>query len=149
MDPLSIAASVAGLLSLAGSVISTGYELVSKLKTRGDNITALVNEIAAFSGVLVGVNSRVAAAGSNLVPLAQPTGHTIDQAIKACKKSLQDADELFRSLESTNSFKLLLKGDATKYQTDELMARIEHYKSLFILYLQLESGWVSSKFFKR
>ncbi|KAK7431918.1 hypothetical protein QQZ08_001537 [Neonectria magnoliae] len=59
MDPLSRAASIAGLLSLAGQVISTGYKLCSKMSKNANDLKALINETAGFSGILLGVKSHL------------------------------------------------------------------------------------------
>ncbi|KUL83371.1 hypothetical protein ZTR_11270 [Talaromyces verruculosus] len=140
MDPLSITASIAGVLSLAGSVISTGYAIVSKLKNRGDCFNALVNEIATFSGILVGIQAQAVTADTRGSSLHQTDGPTIQDALQSCNKILKEAEKLFNSLKKANTIKFLMKKDVMKEQIDQIISRVEHYKSFFVLYLQLQSG---------
>lgn len=142
MDPLSIASGVAGLLTLAGSVISTGYTLASKIKNRDDTIKALVQEIAIFSGILVGVQARVTASDTTFEKLVQGNGPSVQNVIDSCATTLNEAEMLFKSLGDLNSVQFLLKGNAVKEQVDSITSRVEHYKSFFTLYLQLQSGYV-------
>ncbi|KAJ6133492.1 hypothetical protein N7471_008707 [Penicillium samsonianum] len=65
---------------------------------------------------------------------------SIQEALASCQKILKEAEELFVSLLSAKNFKFLLKGMAMKEQADEVMSRLEHYKSFFVLYLQLQSS---------
>lgn len=146
MDPFSIAAGIAGFLSLSGTVISTGYTLISKLRSRGDYINALVNEIATLSGILVAIHAHAVAAntqGSNFQAPHLTDQLSIQEALASCQKILKEAEELFVSLLSAKNFKFLLKGMAMKEQADEVMSRLEHYKSFFVLYLQLQSRSVA------
>jgi len=51
-DPLSIAASCAGLLSLAIQVIQTGYATVHSIKDFGDDIRKIMREVSQLTGLL-------------------------------------------------------------------------------------------------
>ena len=52
MDPLSISASIAGLITLTEIVLSHGYEFAKGVKHAKDEIRALLVELTAFFGVL-------------------------------------------------------------------------------------------------
>jgi hypothetical protein len=51
-DPLSIAASVAGLITIAETVIGSGYQYVKNAKDAGSQVSALISEITNLFGVL-------------------------------------------------------------------------------------------------
>ena len=52
MDPLSISASVAGLITLTELIVSRGYEFLKGVKNAKDEISQLLVEITALFGVL-------------------------------------------------------------------------------------------------
>lgn len=106
---------------------------------------ALVQEIAIFSGILVGVQGRVKANGSEpYAHLDLGDGPSLQDVLESCTKTLNEAGSLFQSVGELNPVKLLLKGEAVKEQMDSITGRVEHYKSFFTLFLQLQSGWVLS-----
>jgi hypothetical protein len=51
-DPLSVAASVAGLITIAEAVISNRYQYVKDAKDSGSQIATLISEITNLFGVL-------------------------------------------------------------------------------------------------
>ena len=51
-DPLSVAASIAGLITLAELIVSRGYEFVKHVKNAKPEIRQLLAEITALYGVL-------------------------------------------------------------------------------------------------
>ena len=52
MNPLTISASVAGLITLTELIVSRGYEFLKGVKNAKDKITQLLVEITALFGVL-------------------------------------------------------------------------------------------------
>lgn len=54
-DPLSIAASIAGLISLADLVVTKGGAYVKQVREREETVARLLGEVACLSGVLNGV----------------------------------------------------------------------------------------------
>lgn len=52
MDPLTISASVAGLITLTELIVSRGYEFLKGVKNAKDEITQLLVEVTALFGVL-------------------------------------------------------------------------------------------------
>lgn len=140
MDPLSIAASVAGLLTLAGSVVSNGYALLSKLEKRAEAIHSLVSEVATFSGVLVGVQSLFAGTNADASSFEQACGGgiSLQDNIQKCKKTLEEARELFNSALKKGKLLAFVQGDAMRNQGEKLVAEMERYKAFFIICLQLQ-----------
>jgi hypothetical protein len=80
MDPLSLAASIAGLVSLAGAAISAGYKLNSKLNEDTSDTKTLVNETANFSGILLGLKAHLESFHSLDVDLQTPSS-ILDRAV--------------------------------------------------------------------
>lgn len=52
MDPLSVAASIAGLITLTELIVSRGYEFVKGVKNAKTEVTQLLSELTALFGVL-------------------------------------------------------------------------------------------------
>ena len=135
MDPLSIAASIAGLLTLTGTIISKGYALSSRVKKNGGDIEALLNEIAIFSGILSGLKA------CSLVMDWLPTDHEKiwQDSITECTRTLEELDGILSSLSSANALRLMVKGESMATRFEKLVSKIERFKSFFVLCLQLQS----------
>lgn len=134
MDPLSLAASIAGLLSLAGSVISAGYTVSMRLKRGTDEIKAVTNEVAAFSGILVGVNSVLRPDGHG--PSCPPGTQAL---LDDCRNTLNEISEILGQLTNASRLSLVLTGDEKEKRLEKLAHRIEQYKSFFVLCFHLEN----------
>lgn len=143
MDPLSIAASIAGLLTITGAIVSKGYAHLSQAKKNEDDVARLLNEVATFAGILFGLKSQYATSEESEFPplqwLAQDSAETWQDALKACEKTLTEIKDLVESLESSSSVRLMIKGLSMTSRIEKLLPQIERYKSLFILCLQLQN----------
>ncbi|KAF4948807.1 hypothetical protein FGADI_9364 [Fusarium gaditjirri] len=135
MDPLSLAASIAGLVSLAGAVISAGYKLNSKLNEDTSDTKTLVNETASFSGILLGVKAHL------------ESFKTLNADLEAVHKTIEDSkltikliDELLAKLSKSNRIETLIKAGGREEQAVKLLRRIEQYKTFFVLCFQLEQS---------
>ncbi|KAF5702046.1 ankyrin protein [Fusarium globosum] len=135
MDPLSLAASIAGLVSLAGAVISAGYKLNSKLNEDTSDTKTLVVETANFSGILLGVKAHL------------ESFQYLDVDLKAVQSTIEDSkltikliDELIAKLSKSNRIEMLIKAGGREEQAVKLLRRIEQYKTFFILCFQLEQS---------
>ena len=51
-DPLSVSASVAGLITIADIVIRNGYKYITAVKNSDKAVASLVNEVNSLSGTL-------------------------------------------------------------------------------------------------
>ncbi|KAG5761735.1 hypothetical protein H9Q72_010154 [Fusarium xylarioides] len=135
MDPLSLAASIAGLVSLAGAVISAGYKLNSKLNEDTSDTKTLVIETTNFSGILLGVKAHL------------ESFHSLDVDLKAVHNTIEDSkltikliDELLAKLSKSNRIEMLIKAGGREEQAVKLLRRIEQYKVFFVLCFQLEQS---------
>ncbi|EFQ99494.1 hypothetical protein MGYG_08981 [Nannizzia gypsea CBS 118893] len=113
MDPLSITASIAGLITLAGVIISKGFQLSDRFANSEKELDSLLSEVSIFSGLLVGVQSHFqhdqassnAPSSSRVVPEGQsgvqmPTALVkhIQTALKDCNAILEDVKKLVEKL---------------------------------------------------
>jgi hypothetical protein len=148
MDPLSIAASIAGLLALTGQIISTGYACISRVKKNRSDIEAMLNEVAGFSGILVGLKAQYSATDeSESTPLhwlAKNHETTWQDSMKGCEKTLKEINGIVDSLTSANVIHLMVKGGSMIVRVEKLVAKIERFKSFFVLCLQLQKKLVTS-----
>jgi hypothetical protein len=146
MDPLSIAASVAGLLALTGTIISKGYACVSRVKKNGGDIEVMLNEVVGFSGILVGLKDLYSAMDESRMPLhwLVEDHETIWQdSMKDCEKTLKELNDVIGSLASANVIHLVVKGGSMAVRVEKLVSKIERFKSFFVLCLQLQSKSVT------
>jgi hypothetical protein len=146
MDPLSIAASTTGLLTITGAIVSKGYAHISQAKKNEGDIAHLLNEVASFAGILFGLKSQyITGDGSDTSPLqwfGQESADTWQDTLQACEKTLTEIKDLVESLTSSNSVRLMIKGVSMTSRIERLFGQIERYKSLFILCLQLQNKFV-------
>lgn len=137
MDPLSIAASIAGLLTLAGTVVSKGYAILSAIP-KADDLQALVNTTAAFSGILNGVKNHLGGTRSGRgIPSLERDA--FDTTIIGCKGALESMVTVLDNVARASVVTMLVKITGWTEKIRELGARIEGYKSFFILCLQIQS----------
>jgi hypothetical protein len=148
MDPLSIAASIAGLLSLAGAVISQGYVICNRLKRRKQDVKQLMNEVTSFSGLLYGLREHLNAqsAGkddSSVNPLSEESPQSLDtswqDAIKDCEEILSQIKTLLDEISSENSLRLAVNREFITDRVKEFISRLDRYKTFFILGFQLNA----------
>lgn len=138
MDPLSIAASVAGLLAIVGPIISKGYSIISGIQ-KGSNIKALVNEISGFSGVLVGVKSYFSTLDGKAPLIPSLDASTLDATVQSCEQTLREVNELLNEVADAGALSLAIKSGGLNNRVAKLVSRLEGYKSFFTLCLQLQS----------
>lgn len=125
MDPLSIAASIAGLLTITGAILSTGYAHLSEAKNKDGDISSLLNEIASLSGILFGMKSQCDVSGQSKTPsplwLAQDSAKAWGSTLQSCKKALTETKKLVNSLPTSNSTRLIIKEPSMTGRIDKLL----------------------------
>jgi hypothetical protein len=146
MDPLSITASVAGILALAGTIISKGYACISRVKKNESEVKEVLNEVAGFSGILVGLTARYSKnedpGSTSLEWLAKNHETMWQDSIKDCEKTLKEIGVLLESLSTANAIQLIVKGDTKANKVEKLLSKLERFKSFFVLCLQLQNKLV-------
>ena len=139
-DPLSIAASIAGLLSLVGTVVPQGYALCKKLKGRSENVRLLMNETTSFSGLLYSVRAHILSEANswpNFLP--DDSGASLEEAVKDCENLLLDIKLFLAKIGDRSTVRLLVSIEFLTDGVNQLVARMERYKALFILTFELNS----------
>ena len=142
-DPLSIAASIAGLLTLAGSIIPKGYALCSRLSGRNEDIRVLMNEVTSLSGLIFGLQAHAnstASTRSPLTPNSSVGSHSsLDRVIRDCRELLLETTALLDEIAKRSNLRLVFQKDFVTDRVGSLMPKIERYKSLFILFFQAQN----------
>lgn len=132
-DPLSLAASLAGLVSLCDTVFRSVYKYVRSAKEAKDEITKIAQELQSFTGILRGVQA--------LAQSLEEDGDTYDPAIRVhhvyhCEQALNKINERMRraaqKVEKGRSIGGLvqqLKWPFSKKETQEVLEELERHKN--------------------
>lgn len=138
-DPLSIAASVAGLLSLAQAVIIGLNNYVMTAKEAPAEIRALVGELESLSTVLHEIETTLV---SN--PAGQKDNQTLEKTVSVCQEwlkktlvALQEADVE----DEKSKYKRLFKKMKYPFKRDDvqkMLVTVRDYKATLTLAMTLE-----------
>lgn len=132
-DPLSLAASLAGLVSLSDTVFRHVYKFVRDAKGAKEEITRVAEELQSFTGILRGVQA--------LAQALEEDGDTYDPAIRVhhvyrCEQTLaKTLDRTKRALQkvengrSRDGLMQQLKWPFSKSETKEVLEELERHKS--------------------
>lgn len=137
MDPLSITASVAGLVALADIVIDRTYKTIITCKNAGKDAQRLLEETTALVGILKALDNLGQNASSHVqsqIPLVQVT---------RCRDSLLKIREKLDKASPTGQqvfvkVKRTLLWPITKAETDRFLDSLERYKTTFSLCLSVD-----------
>jgi len=156
-DPLSIAASIAGILSLAGAVIHKTYRYGSDVRGAPEDIASFLRELTVTTGLLAALKtlaeSNSQAASQNLPrngSLAAISGR--NGALEACKRTLESISKAMDDHESQpppNKRQIIdrltgrLKWPFQKERTKELVEQLGRQKGAFTLALLIDNSCVS------
>jgi hypothetical protein len=145
-DPLSIAASVAGLLSLAGVVIPKGYALCNKFRARGKVLKSLMDEVSSFSGLLFGLQEHLQADRNDFDQeqndaLMKNLGSRWKDSIDECRELLEEIIQLIDRMSKEGVLRAIIKGSYDD-QIGEHVSKLERYKTFFILCFDLDARYV-------
>ena len=99
MDPLSVAASVAGLISLAGQLVPALYHLASTIKEAQQDALAVTAEVASMSIVLQGLQKYIIGiTQANPPRLQMITVEHITASLTACVFTYSELDAVLKAL---------------------------------------------------
>ncbi len=141
-DPLSVTAGVAGLLTIAGSTLSTCYTYGCAVADAPAEARRLKDSLIELSGVLVGLHGV-----EHLVSVSSQ-GVNLEALVDACRSSLNAVlQSLERSgpINATHSLKqtlIRLRWPLSKKETLALVDQIEHRKSTICLALSTLTMYV-------
>lgn len=141
MDPLSIAASVAGLYALAGQVIDTVNKVSLAVKSQPVVLHALTQDLSVLRAVLKKLEPLVTA------PNQEPSKDkdALSSVFNGCTETLRNIDDRLSSFESFTKGKiyrrifLLPKFSTTMESISFLRDQLEKYKSTLLIALHLRT----------
>jgi hypothetical protein len=134
-DPLSVAASIAGLITIADIVVRKGYCYLHDLKDVEKDAKKLIDEVNVLSGILHSLK--------NVAEYLESDDYEFDPAtqihyVNACQNfllriqvQLDEADPT--STSGAKKLKRKLKWPFEKCKTEELLADIEKHKATMTL----------------
>lgn len=140
-DPLSITAGVVGLLAFAGSTLTKGYSILQSLQDSKNDVKQLLIELSQLTGMLVAIeaqekelNNRVDVehCGANASP------HILDSSVSCCRKMMEEVWEILHKLEKSRRAVLSIRWQFLEPDVKKSIREIEHYKTIFILYLGVD-----------
>lgn len=163
-DPLSIASGIAGVLALAGQVVSTCYQYGCAVKEAPQEIQRLLDELMSLSGVLNAVKALVDSTNGQgddpgtikmlhegaqedtdypppyLDPKAAHHFETLLDPISDSRSVLEEVEKALRKAEIKNDTKLgrivkRLIWPLKQKETLALITKLERSKALFMLSL--------------
>jgi hypothetical protein len=143
MDPLSISASVAGLISIADLIAEKSYRYIKEAKGAAKEIKKLLEEITALFGILNSL--RLVAAryeGDIFDPTMQAQHiHSCHELLEDIKSRLDEADPSHVNhtkssmRRKTSMISKSLIWPFTSSETKELVAEVEKHKATLSLAL--------------
>ena len=131
MDPFSVVTGLAGIISLAGTVISECYQYGCAVAGAPEEARRLVSEVTSLSGILVGVQA--------LVKQTDLPEHQLQYPLKDCLAVLQALSSKLKKdcpETSSSSAKRAMKRllwPLKRNDTEELIISIERHKSALSL----------------
>ena len=141
MDPLSVAASIAGLVSIADVVFRRTYKYIKAVKDAQKEISALSNEISALFGILRRLELLACQVDEDVFDSTLRLEHIFE-----CQQTLEKVNSILekddtsslddRLLESTRR---RLRWPLSKSRTEKLIEEIERHKSTLTLALTADS----------
>lgn len=133
-EVLGVAASVAGLISLADIVVGRGYKFLKAIKNAEKTVKSLVHEVNVLSGVLHSLSNTIQLLeededGGNFDPTTQV------HYIEACFQTLSQIQSSFvAALPSPPlSTGQKVRWPLRQSETKELLADVQRHKSTMIL----------------
>jgi hypothetical protein len=140
MDPLSVAASVAGLVSLAGQLVPTLYNLGLTVKEANKDAQAAAVEVAAMSVVLQGLQGYIIGRSkANPRRLQLITVEHITASLTACVFTYSELDAVLKDLHADTRLKAwdraiwFIKRDSIQ----DLVSKIQNHKLTFSCMLNI------------
>jgi hypothetical protein len=131
-EVLGVAASVAGLITIAEAIVRKGFKFIKDMKDAEKSVGELVEEVNNLFGVLHSLNivvERLEEDGRDIDPSTQI--HYIESCYKTLKKIQDLFDEAMPATPLSRGDRL--KWPLKKAQTKEMLLEIGRHKSTMIL----------------
>lgn len=134
-DPLSVAASIAGLITIADIVVRKGYHYLRDFKGVEKTAKKLIDEVNVLSGILHSLKNVAEYLESDDYQFDPATQihyvHSCQQSLKRIQEQLDNADPTPAS--GVKKLKKKLKWPFEKRKTEEFLAEIEEHKATMTL----------------
>lgn len=149
MDPLSLAASVAGLVSLTLSVAKTTTDYVSSVKHAAEESLQLAEELSALKSALDALNRFLTSRGTELKPFSSTSA--LVSTTSSCHeslKTLQATLERFMEASQGKKWYRRLAWPLNKEHHTKTVRTIQHFTQIFHFSLSIDGWYVLLKFAK-
>ena len=140
-DPLSITAGVVGLLAFAGSTLTKGYSILHSLKESKNDLKQLLIELSQLTGILVAIEAQEKELEKTISregPGDNANPHILESSISSCRKMVGKVSGLLQKLEKSRRVVLTIKWQFLEPDVKKSIQEIEHFKTIFILYLGVD-----------
>lgn len=140
-DPLSISASVAGLITIADIVIRNGRKYIKAVKTADKTVVSLMKEINLLSGTLHSLQNVVEGLEDEAESFRVTTKvHHVEYCHQTLRKInlLLEKFELSKTKGVLHSAAQRLRWPLSGSETKELMAEVERHRKTLGLALQAD-----------
>ena len=140
MDPLSVAASVAGLVSLAGQLVPALYNLGSAVKEANKDAQAAATEVASMSVVLQGLQTYIMGrTKANPQRLRLITVEHITASLTACVFTYSELDAVLKALHVDSGLKARDRAVwfMKRESVQNLVSRLQNHKMSFTCMLNI------------
>jgi len=98
-DPLSIAASIAGLLSLAGPILAEGYAYISSVRGSPSALKQLLSEVSRLDAVLGQIDELARESATSTGAVVQTQRSRVSEVITP--DTIKTASDLLKSVQSS------------------------------------------------
>ncbi|KAF5870500.1 putative ankyrin repeat protein [Botrytis fragariae] len=135
-EALGVASSIAGLVSLADTVVRLGYKYIRDVKDAEKSVQNLVEEVNNLSGVLHSLDNVAQALETqdNSVHSSSKIQH-----LYSCQTTLEKiTDQLEKAIPAVKSTSQKLKWPFKKAAISELLKEIQNHKSTMIMALNTQ-----------
>lgn len=146
MDPLSLAASIAGLISLTLTVTKTTTDYVSSFRHAPEESVQLAEELSALSGALDALSRFLTSKSADLKTFSSTS--TLVSSTSSCRgnlEALQDTLEDFIEASGGRRWYKRLAWPLKKDDHVKAVSTIQRFTQIFHFSLSIDGWCVSSK----
>lgn len=146
MDPLSISASIAGLLTITGAIVKTGFKLLNDINDADETIKNLFYEVNSLYGILTSLSNvaEFLEADETATTHYQGRTHLIDACFNTLRKIEISLDNVSaKRNKRVDHMKQRLKWPLKVSETKNLLAEVERHKSAISLATTVDKMYVS------
>jgi len=146
-DPLSISASVAGLLSLTLSVSNACFQYLSSVRNSSASVASFYQEIGSLKSVLVRLDELTHTLSTSSQYLTSLNSLSLLDGIAECRQGLEQIheklDRRFGRNALSRGFHCLMWPFA-KQETLDIVKRLYRFKSIFYLSMSINILYAST-----